>query len=124
MVDDISPDEVELAIKKSRLLLVDVWTPSCGPCKELGPILEEIEEMYADNSDLRIVKVNTQDHIGFATKHSIFAIPCVLAFFEGKPPKYVIQDSAGDTRVLDRLVGLRPMEHYHDMICFLLGISA
>ncbi|MHA1943999.1 MAG: thioredoxin family protein, partial [Candidatus Thorarchaeota archaeon] len=106
------------------LLLVDAWAPSCGPCKELGPILEEIEEIYADNSDFRIVKVNTQDHLGFATKHSIFALPCVLAFFEGKPAEYVIQDSKGNSRVLDRLVGLRPMEHYDNMICFLLGISA
>ena len=122
MVDDISPEEVEIAIKETRLLLVEAWSLSCGPCKELGSILEELEETYAKNSNLRIVKINTQDHIGFASKNNIFALPCVLGFFEGEPAKYVCQDAKGDTRVVDRLVGLRPMDHYDDMICSLLSI--
>ena len=122
MVDDMSPEEVEIAVKETRLLLVEAWSPSCGPCKELGPILEELEETYAKNSNLRIVKINTQDHIGFASKNNIFALPCVLGFFEGEPAKYVCQDAKGDTRVVDRLVGLRPIDHYDDMICSLLSI--
>ena len=123
MVEDVSPEEVNQASKEFRLLLVDAWAPSCGPCKELGPILDELEEIYSDNSDVKIVKVNTQEHIGFAMKNSIFAIPCVLAFFEGEPAKYVLHNpETGDTRVIDRLLGLRPLEHYEDMICSLLGI--
>ncbi len=123
MVDDLSPEEIEQAIKTTRLLLVDSWAPSCGPCKELAPIMEELEEMYADNSDLRIVKVNTQDHIGFATKNNIFAIPCVLAFFDGAPAKYTVVTGTGETKIVDRLLGLRPLEHYDDMICSLLSIA-
>ncbi len=122
MVDDISPEKVEIAVKETRLLLVEAWSPSCGPCKNLGPILEELEETYAENSNLRIVKINTEAHIGFASKNNIFALPSVLCFFEGEPAKYVCQDSRGDTQVVDRLVGLRPMDHYDDMICSLLGI--
>ncbi len=122
MVDDISPEKVEIAVKETRLLLVEAWSPSCGPCKDLGPILEELEETYAENSNLRIVKINTEAHIGFASKNNIFALPSVLCFFEGEPAKYVCQDSRGDTRVVDRLLGLRPMDHYDDMICSLLGI--
>jgi thioredoxin 1 len=124
MVDDISPEEVEQAIKETRLLLIDAWAPSCGPCKELAPIMEELEEMYADNSDLRIVKVNTNEHVGFATKNNIFAIPCVLAFFEGESAKYTIHNpETGETKVIDRLLGLRPLEVYDDMICSLLSIK-
>ncbi|TET08003.1 MAG: thioredoxin [Candidatus Thorarchaeota archaeon] len=122
MVDDISPEEVEIAVKETRLLLVEAWSPSCGPCKDLGPILEELEEMYEENSNLRIVKINTQAHIGFASKNNIFALPSVLCFFEGEPAKYVCLDSRGDTQVVDRLVGLRPMDHYENMISSLLSI--
>ena len=124
MVDEVSPEEVEEVIKKHRLLLVDAWAPSCAPCRELSPILEKLEEKYSDNSDLRIVKINTQEHIGFASKNNIFAIPCVLAFFEGKPAEYVRHDpETGDTKVVDRLLGLRPLEHYDDMICSLLCLA-
>ncbi len=124
MVDELSPEEIDRAIKEYRLLLVDAWAPSCAPCRELGPILEELEDRYEGNSDLRIVKVNTQEHIGFAIKNNIFAIPCVLAFFEGKPAEYVRQDpETGDTKVVDRLLGLRPLEHYDDIVCSLLCIT-
>lgn len=122
MVDDLSPEEVEIAVKETRLLLVEAWSPFCGPCKDLGPILEDLEDTYAKNSNLRIVKINTQDHIGFASKNNIFALPCVLGFFEGKPARYVCQDSRGESRVVDRLIGLRPINHYDDMICSLLDI--
>ena len=109
--------------QQSKLILVDAWTPTCGPCKELSPILEEVESIFAEQSDLRIVKINTQKHIGFAAKNNIYAIPCVLAFFEGEPAKYVKEDNTGETKVIDRLVGLRPLEQYEDMIRSLLGIS-
>ncbi len=124
MVDDISSEEVEQAIKETRLLLIDAWAPTCVPCKELAPILEDLEEMYADNADLRIVKVNTNKHIGFATENNIFAIPCVLAFFEGAPAKYNLHNpDTGETKIIDRLLGLRPLEHYDDMVRALLDTA-
>jgi thioredoxin-like negative regulator of GroEL len=123
MVDDLSPDEIELVVKTTRLVLVEAWAPTCGPCRELTPILEEIEEMYADNTDVRIVKVNTGLHIGFAAKNQIFALPCVLAFFEGEPAEYTFQTGVGETKVVDRLIGLRPLEHYDEMISALLQIT-
>ncbi|MFX1485257.1 MAG: thioredoxin family protein [Promethearchaeota archaeon] len=121
MVEDVTPEEVEQAIKTTRLLLVDAWAPSCSPCKELEPIMDELEEMFAHNSDVRIVKVNTQEHIGFTTKYDIFAIPCILAFFDGKPAEYLFQSETGEWKKVDRLLGLRPFDHYEKMIRSLLG---
>jgi thioredoxin 1 len=123
MVDDLSPEEIELVVNNTRLVLVDAWAPTCGPCKELTPILEEIEDTYADNADVRIVKINTGLHLGFAAKHGIFALPCVLIFFDGEPAKYSIETETGDMKVVDRLIGLRPFEHYDDVICSLLDIT-
>ena len=123
MVDDLSPDDLELVVKNTRLVLVDAWATTCAPCKELTPILEEVEEMYADNQDVKIVKINTGKHIGFATKHGIFALPCVLAFLDGEPAEYNFVTGTGETKVVDRLIGLRPLEHYDDMIISLLGLT-
>ena len=123
MVDDCSPEEIELAKKETKIVLVDAWTRTCGPCKELSPILEDLEQTYAEHTDLRIVKINTQNHIGFASKNNIFAIPCVLAFSDGEPAKYECLDRHGELQVVDRLVGLRPIEEYENMIRYLLGVT-
>ena len=122
MVDDASPEDVEKAMKETRLLFVDTWAEWCQPCKALTPILGELEEKYADNSDVKFLKVNTQDHRQFAMDNEIHAIPCVLLYFDGEPAKYeVTHQKTGEQKILDRLIGLRPPEHYDDVVSFFLG---
>ena len=122
MVDDASPEDVEQAMKETRLLFVDTWVEWCQPCKALTPILEELEEKYADNSDVRFLKVNTQDNRQFAMDNEIHAIPCVLIYFDGEPAKYEItHQKTEEKKILDRLIGLRPAEHYEDVVSYFLG---
>ncbi|OLS30973.1 MAG: Thioredoxin [Candidatus Thorarchaeota archaeon AB_25] len=122
MVDDASPEDVEQAIKKTRLLFVDTWAEWCQPCKALTPILEELEEKYTANPDIKFLKVNTQEYQQFAMDNEIHAIPCVLIFFDGEPAKYEVENPrTGDTKTVDRLIGLRPAEHYEDAISYFLG---
>ena len=122
MVDDASPADVESTISKVRLVFVDAWADWCQPCKALTPILEELDEKYAGNEDIKFLKVNTQDHRQFAMDNAIHAIPCVLMYFDGEPAKYEITDQrSGEKKVLDRLIGLRPAEHYEDAINYFLG---
>ncbi|MBY8996835.1 MAG: thioredoxin family protein [Candidatus Thorarchaeota archaeon] len=122
MVDDASPDDVEQAMKETRLLFVDTWAEWCQPCKALTPILEELEEKYTDKSVVRFLKVNTQDYRQFAMDNEIHAIPCVLIYFDGEPAKYEIEhQKTGEKKVLDRLIGLRPAEHYEAVVRFFLG---
>ncbi len=117
MVEDVSPEDVESIINKTRLVFVDAWAEWCQPCKALTPILEELEVKYAKNPDVRFLKVNTENHIKFAMDRDIHAIPCVLMFFDGEPAKYEVENPrTGERKTTDRLIGLRPAEHYEDVI--------
>lgn len=122
MVDDASPADVEKIVTEARLVFVDAWADWCQPCKALTPILEELDAKYAENPDIKFIKVNTQDHRQFAMDNDINAIPCVLMFFDGEPAKYeVTHERTGEKKVLDRLIGLRPPEHYEDAISYFFG---
>lgn len=69
----------EQVFEHQGLTIVDVWAPWCGPCKMIGPILDEIGE---ERQDVKIVKLNADDSPTFLEKLSIRGIPTLL-FFKG-----------------------------------------
>lgn len=117
MVKDVGPEDVKKAASETKLLFVDTWAPWCGPCKALTPILEELDEKYADDTEVGFVKINTEEHMAFAMEHNIAAIPCVLIYFDGKLGSFELPDPrSGENKTTDRLIGLRPIEHYEQVI--------
>lgn len=68
---------------KKQTVLVDFWAPWCGPCKQLGPILEKI--INEAKGSVRLVKMNIDDHPSIAGQLGISSIPAVVAFVNGQP---------------------------------------
>ena len=82
-IKNLSLDNFDNEVSSSNLpVLVDFWAEWCGPCKSLGPILEEISNDLKDQ--LKVVKVNLDENQDLAMKYSIRSIPTLLLFKEGE----------------------------------------
>ena len=75
-------------LKSSTPVLVDFWAEWCGPCRAIGPILEEISNEYA--AKLKVVKLNTDDESAIAIKYGITSIPAMYVFVNGEVVKTII----------------------------------
>ena len=64
-------------------VIVDFWAPWCGPCKQLGPLLEKV--VTEANGSVKMVKIDIDQNQSLAQQLRIQSIPAVYAFFQGKP---------------------------------------
>jgi thioredoxin 1 len=67
-------------IESETATLVDFWAPWCGPCRLVGPVLEEIA---AEHDDIKIVKLNVDDNQQTAAEYQVFSIPTMILFRNG-----------------------------------------
>jgi thioredoxin 1 len=85
LTDATFDDEVS---KATTPMIVDFWAPWCGPCRMVGPIIDEIAQEHGDK--VAIGKVNVDENPGIAGKLGIMSIPTIILFKDGKPDKKVI----------------------------------
>tara|TARA_B100000700_G_C15041394_1_gene855506 strand:+ start:1559 stop:1879 length:321 start_codon:yes stop_codon:yes gene_type:complete len=69
-------------VKASKPVIVDFWAEWCGPCKMIGPVLEEISGEMSD--EVIIAKLNIDNEVNTPTKFGIRGIPTMLLFKDGE----------------------------------------
>ena len=75
-------------LQADKPVLVDFWAPWCGPCRQVGPILEELSEEYADK--ITVVKVNTDENPRTAAAYGVVSIPTLNVYNKGELVKSLV----------------------------------
>jgi len=94
MVTELNETNFDKFVEDNKIAIIDCWAPWCGPCRRMGPIIEEVAEELQGKAG--VAKLNTDDNQGIAVRFQINAIPTLLVF--------------KDKVLVDSLVGLRPKE--------------
>lgn len=94
----------ETVLKSSKPVVVDFWAAWCGPCRMVGPIIDEISNEYAEKAVVGKVDVDANQE--FAAKYGVRNIPTVLIFQNGE--------------VVSRQVGVATKATYAEAIDVLL----
>lgn len=75
-------DFESVVLKASKPVLVDFWASWCGPCRMLGPVIEELAAQYGDKVDF--VKINVDENPETPRKYNIRGIPTLILFKNGE----------------------------------------
>ncbi|MEE2773730.1 MAG: thioredoxin [Pseudomonadota bacterium] len=80
---DVTDETFEAEVVESNIpVVVDFWAEWCGPCKQIGPSLEELSTEY--DGQVKIVKVNVDDNPVSPSKLGVRGIPALFLFKDGK----------------------------------------
>ena len=78
----------EEVMNATKPVLLDFWAPWCGPCRMVGPILDEIA---GERSDIKVAKVNVDEQPELAGQFGVMSIPTLVVMKDGK----VVQQAVG-----------------------------
>jgi putative thioredoxin len=80
-IENFMPEVIEASAKTPTI--VQFWAPWCGPCKQLGPVLEKV--VGASGGKVRMVRVNIDDNTQIAQQMRVQSVPTVYGFVDGQP---------------------------------------
>lgn len=91
---NITDADIDEAVKKYETIVIDCWAPWCGPCRMVGPVIDELAREL--HGKVVFGKLNVDENPETSMKHKIMSIPTLLVFKDGN--------------LVDRLVGAYPKE--------------
>lgn len=87
-------------LQSEQLVLVDFWAAWCGPCRRVGPMIDELATQY--EGTVRVGKLDVDQNPDAVSAYGIHSIPAVLLFKDGQ--------------VVDQIVGAQSKEHYEEAV--------